>query len=90
MRYTPKDQPTDPRRRPDERRTNRAQDNRGDNMGLWLAGLIAGLLVVMLGYGYTRGPISVTGSALPSSSSTTGAAPVNPLPAIPAPAPDHR
>jgi hypothetical protein len=99
MRYTPKDPLTDPPPQPDElRRLNRAQDNSGNGMGLWLAGIIAGFLVVMLVYGYTR-PISTTASAPPSSSSTTGAAPVsppvNPLAATPspppsAPAPDNR
>jgi hypothetical protein len=89
MRYTPKDPLTDPPRRPDElRRLNRAQDNSGDGMGLWLVGIIAGLLVVMLVYGYIA-PISTTASAPPSRSSatTTGAAPVNPLAATPSPAP---
>jgi hypothetical protein len=92
MRYTPKDPLTDPPRRPDElRRPNRVQDNSGDGMGLWLVGIIAGLLVVMLVYGYIA-PISTTATAPPSSPTTTGAGPappptVNPLAATPPPAP---
>ena len=90
MRYTPKDPLTDPPPRPDElRRLNRAQDGSGDGMGLWLAGIIAGLLLVMLVYGYVV-PTSTTAGAPPSRTSptTTGAAPaVNPLTAIPSPAP---
>jgi hypothetical protein len=102
MRYTPKDPLTDPLRRPDElRRPNRVQDNSGDGMGLWLVGIIAGLLVVMLVYGYIA-PTPTTASAPPSGSAptTTGAAPVSPPPVNPlaatpspapaAPAPDHR
>ena len=94
MPYMPKDPLTDPPPRPDElRRPNRVQDNSGDGMGLWLVGIIAGLLVVMLVYDYIA-PISTTASAPPSRSSptTTGAAPtppptVNPLAAAPPPAP---
>jgi hypothetical protein len=75
MPYMPKDPLTDPPPRPDElRRPNRVQDNSGDGMGLWLVGIIAGLLVVMLVYDYIA-PISTTASAPPSRSSptTTGA-----------------
>jgi hypothetical protein len=94
MPYMPKHPLTDPPPRPDElRRPNRVQDNSGDGMGLWLVGIIAGFLVVMLVYDYIA-PTSTTASAPPSRSSptTTGAAPtprptVNPLAATPPPAP---
>ena len=94
MPYTPKDPLTDPSRQPDElRRLNLEPDNSGDGMGLWLVGIIAGLLVVMLVYDYIA-PTSTTATAPPSRSSptTTGVAPatpptVNPLAATPSPAP---
>jgi hypothetical protein len=61
----------------------------------WIVGIIAGLIVVMLVYGYTR-LISMTASAPPSPrlSTTTGAAPApspkaNPL-APSTSAPDSR
>jgi hypothetical protein len=59
----------------------------------WIVGIIAGIVVMMLVYGYTR-PISTTASAPPSprSSTTTGATPApspkaNPLAATPSTAP---
>ena len=78
MSYKPMDPLTDPPRQPDEfRGLNLAQDRRGDAMRPWIVGTIAGIIVAMLVYGYTR-PISMTASAPPSSSSsaTTGVAPV--------------
>jgi hypothetical protein len=94
MSYKPMDPLTDPPRQPDElRRLNLAQDSSGAAMRPWIVGTIAGLIVVMLVYGYTR-PISMTASAPPSpgSSTTTGAAPAplpkpNPFAATPSPAP---
>ena len=94
MSYKPMDPLTDPPRQPDElRRLNLAQDRRSDAMRPWIVGTIAGLIVVMLVYGYTR-PISMTASAPPSpaSSTTTGAAPTpfpkpNPFVVTPSPAP---
>jgi len=96
MSYKPVDPLTDPPRQPDElRRLNLAQDISGDAMRPWIVGAIAGIIVVMLIYGYTR-PISTTASAppSPSSSTTTGAAPApfpkaNPL-APSTSAPDNR
>jgi hypothetical protein len=101
MSYKSMDPLTDPPRQPDERRLNLAQDSSGAAMRPWIVGTIAGLIVVMFVYGYTR-PISMTASAPPSpgSSITTGAAPTpfpkpNPFAATPSPepstsAPDNR
>jgi hypothetical protein len=102
MSYKPVDPLTDPPRQPDElRRLNLEQDSSGAAMRPWIVAAIAGIIVVMLIYGYTR-PISTTASAppSPSSSTTTGAAPApfpkaNPLAATPSSvpstsAPDNR
>ena len=94
MSFKPMDPLTDPPRQPDElRRLNLAQDRRSDAMRPWIVGTIAGLIVVMLVYGYTR-PISTTASAPPSprSSTTSGVAPApfpkaNPFAATPSTAP---
>jgi hypothetical protein len=96
MSYKPTDPLSDPSRQPDElRRLNLAQDISGDAMRPWIVGAIAGIIVAMLVYGYTR-PISTTASALPSSGSltTNGVAPApfpkaNPL-APSTSAPDNR
>ena len=102
MSYKPVDPLTDPPRQPDElRRLNLAQDSSGTAMRPWIVAAIAGIVVAMLLYGYTK-PTSTTASAPPSSSSstTTGAAPAplpkpNPFAATPSPepstsAPDNR
>jgi hypothetical protein len=94
MSYKPMDPLTDPRRQPDElRRVNLAQDSSGAAMRPWIVAAIAGIVVAMLVYGYTK-PISTTASAPPSSSSstTTGVAltpfpKANPFAATPSPAP---
>jgi hypothetical protein len=84
MSYKPTDPLTDPAHQSDElRRLNLAQDRSDDAMGPWIVGILAGIAVAMLVYGYTR-PISTTASAPTSSTTptTTGAAPatkVNPL-----------
>jgi hypothetical protein len=97
MSYKPMDPLTDPSRQPDElRRLNLAQDRRSDAMRPWIVATIAGIIVAMLVYGYTR-PISMTASAPPSpgSSTTTGAAPTpfpkpNPFAVPSTSAPDNR
>jgi cell division protein FtsN len=71
MSYRPMDPLTDPPRQPDElRRLNLAQDSGGAAMRPWIVAAIAGIVVAMLLYGYTKST-STTASAPPSSSSST-------------------
>jgi hypothetical protein len=89
MPYIPEDPPTDAPPQPHE--LNLEQDSSCDAKRPWIVGGVAGIIVAMLVYGYTR-PISTTASARPSphSSTASSVAPaiaptVTPAPSAPAP-----